>query len=360
MKSENALRLGFTYAGCFLGAGYVSGQELWQFFGSFGLNGGKGLLLSMLLFLLFGILLLRLIQKSGVHQADALVVEPPWPVLRAVVGILEVFFLFGIFVIMAAGVGALSRQMLGIPAGWGSAVFCITVMIVSLRGTSGMMSVFSCVVPLLVICAVTISLIAVTRYGWQNIHYDQGVAFSGNPLLRNWWIAAITYVCYNLFSSIGILAPVGGLIRSKRTVYLGILSGCIILLAIAGSIFLVLLINPAAANAQLPMLEVAKESGLIWYYLYGLLLLGGMFGTSLSCMVAAQNYVYERLPRIARRRIPSIFLLGFAAWLGSLWGFGDLVGTVYPICGYCGAFAMLGILLHYFSVTFRKSSKLHG
>ena len=38
-EKESALRLGFTYAGCFLGAGYVSGQELWQFFGRFGENG---------------------------------------------------------------------------------------------------------------------------------------------------------------------------------------------------------------------------------------------------------------------------------------------------------------------------------
>ena len=30
------LRLALTFAGCFLGAGYVSGQELWQYFGAFG------------------------------------------------------------------------------------------------------------------------------------------------------------------------------------------------------------------------------------------------------------------------------------------------------------------------------------
>ena len=27
-------------------------------------------------------------------------------------------------------------------------------------------------------------------------------------------------------------------------------------------------------------------------------------------------------------------------------GFGELVGTVYPICGYCGAFALIGLLRH--------------
>jgi|GEM_PF-4829672 len=36
------LRLALTFAGCFLGAGYVSGQELWQYFGAFGARGFWG------------------------------------------------------------------------------------------------------------------------------------------------------------------------------------------------------------------------------------------------------------------------------------------------------------------------------
>ena len=36
MKEIKTWSLAFTYVGCFLGAGFISGQELWQFFGSFG------------------------------------------------------------------------------------------------------------------------------------------------------------------------------------------------------------------------------------------------------------------------------------------------------------------------------------
>ena len=36
MKQIKTLTLAFTYVGCFLGAGFISGQELWQFFGAFG------------------------------------------------------------------------------------------------------------------------------------------------------------------------------------------------------------------------------------------------------------------------------------------------------------------------------------
>lgn len=357
MKNDDALRLGFTYAGCFLGAGYVSGQELWQFFGVYGLNGGKGMIFAILLFFGFGVLLLRLIQRTGLSQADELIVRPHWPFLRGIVGLLQEFFLFGIFVIMAAGVGALTEQILGLSALWGSIAFCLLVMGVSLSGTRGMMNVFSFVVPLLVICSVLISLIAVARYGWGNIRISNTTSGSGNPLLGNWVLAAFTYVAYNLFGSIGVLAPVGGMISSKRTVYGGILVGCIVLFAIAGGIFLALHTDLAVTSTQLPMLVIAREAGTFWYYLYAVLLFGGMFGTSLSCMVAAQHYGYQKMPGMAHHRIVTAANLAAIAWAGSLFGFGGLVSTVYPITGYCGALAIVGLVLHDIAIR-REQRKL--
>ena len=142
-RKESALRLGFTFAGCYLGAGYVSGQELWQFFGCFGWQGIAGLLLAVALSFFFGVLLLRLVQHTGCDQTDALVIRRPIPLLRDAVGLLQLFFLFGILVIMAAGVGALFAQILGASALWCSAAFCLLVSLLSLTGTSGMVNVFS-------------------------------------------------------------------------------------------------------------------------------------------------------------------------------------------------------------------------
>lgn len=350
-EKESALRLGFTYAGCFLGAGYVSGQELWQFFGRFGENGFWGLLLAMALFLFFGILLLRLIQLTGIDQADTLVIRRERPLLRGIVGFLQVFFLFGIFVIMAAGVGALFHQMFGLSAVWCSGVFCAAVMVLSLAGTAGMMAVFSAVVPLLVICSVLISVITLRQGGWRQA---AELPVAANPLLGNWIVAACSFVSYNLFSSIGILAPVGVQIRSRRTVWLGVLLGCVVLFAIASGIFLVMQADPAAVKEPLPMLAVARQAGRGWYFTYAVLLLGGMFGTSLSCVVAMQHFCYRRFPRLAGRRPLTVPALGLTAWLCSLLGFGELVGTVYPICGYCGAFALIGLLRHRLSVRTTK------
>ena len=112
------LRLALTFAGCFLGAGYVSGQELWQYFGAFGARGLLGLVLAIVLLGGTGVLLLRLSARTGIEAMDALIVRADIPWLRTAVGVLTAALLFGVVCIMAAGIGALGNQMLGLPCGW--------------------------------------------------------------------------------------------------------------------------------------------------------------------------------------------------------------------------------------------------
>ena len=131
---ESILQLGFTFAGCYLGAGYVSGQELWQFFGCFGWQGIGGLLLAVALSFFFGVLLLRLVQRTGCDQTDALVIHRPLPLLRGAVGLLQLLLLFGLLVIMTAGVSALAAQLFGPSVFWGAA-FSVTISCLSLSGT---------------------------------------------------------------------------------------------------------------------------------------------------------------------------------------------------------------------------------
>ena len=49
MKRLSTLRLALGYAGMYFGAGFVSGQEIRQFFGVYGAAGLFGLVLSALL-----------------------------------------------------------------------------------------------------------------------------------------------------------------------------------------------------------------------------------------------------------------------------------------------------------------------
>lgn len=103
MKQLSVPKLAFLFAGCFLGAGFVSGQELWQFFGCFGGWGFAGLAVSAVLFALCGILLIRLAQISGVQELDETVIRWNIPWLRHTMAFLQCLFLFSVVAIMMAG-----------------------------------------------------------------------------------------------------------------------------------------------------------------------------------------------------------------------------------------------------------------
>lgn len=197
------LRLALTFAGCFLGAGYVSGQELWQYFGAFGARGLLGLALAVVLLGGTGVLLLRLSARTGIETMDALIVRADIPWLRTAVGVLTAALLFGVVCIMAAGIGALGNQMLGLPV----------------------------------------------------------------------WLGA---------------------------------------------------------------------AGIV----YAVLLFLGMFGTSVSSLVAVLTYAGQKSAWLAGHRTALLLVLTAAAFAGSLFGFGDLIGTVYPVYGYLGMAAMLLVAEH--------------
>lgn len=103
MKQLSVTRIASCFPAAFWGAGFVSGQELWQFFGCFGRGGFWGLAISAVLFALCGILLIRLAQISGVKEMDETVIRWNIPWLRRLMAALQCLFLFGIVAIMIAG-----------------------------------------------------------------------------------------------------------------------------------------------------------------------------------------------------------------------------------------------------------------
>lgn len=216
------LRLALTFAGCFLGAGYVSGQELWQYFGAFGARGLLGLALAVVLLGGTGVLLLRLSARTGIETMDALIVRADIPWLRTAVGVLTAALLFGVVCIMAAGIGALGNQMLGLPVWLGAAIACVLIAAAAYFGLGGMVSVFT--------------------------------------------VAVLLFL--------------------------------------------------------------------------------GMFGTSVSSLVAVLTYAGQKSAWLAGHRTALLLVLTAAAFAGSLFGFGDLIGTVYPVYGYLGMAAMLLVAEH--------------
>lgn len=345
MKKINSVRLMFTFAGCFLGAGYVSGQELWQFFGTFGKIGFVGIAVAAVLLSAFGIILTRYVQLTGISDMDKVVIKKDNKVLRRIFVALEVFFLFGVFVIMTAGVGAMLEQVYGISHLFGSVAFVIFVALTAITGMSGMVTAFSVTVPALVIVSVVIFTVSGVKIGFEDMSFSQPTV--ENPLLQNWLLSAVVFVSYNLFASIGILTPIGKAVENKRTLYTGIIGGGVLLFIIAIGIMLTMSIHTDSVYEQLPMLAAAQKLSPLFTAIFAVLLFGGMFGTSVSSVFAIDEFVKSRFSISKKGSVMIILMLSVLSFIGSIFGFDKLIGVVYPVCGYLGVTALIMIVINF-------------
>lgn len=349
MKQLSVPRLAFLFAGCILGAGFVSGQELWQFFGCFGGYGFAGAAIAAILFALCGILLIRLAQISGIQELDQVVIRWNIPWLRHLMAALQCLFLFSLVAIMIAGGGALLHQLFpAIPTWCASLAFALLVLLLALRGLEGVANLFSVCVPIIILATMAFALAALFHFGPAQFHLPN--TGSENPMLPSWPVAAVTYVAYNIFGSIGILTPFGALVPSRKQVYQGVSLGTILLMLVAVSVLLSLALYLPATAAEMPMLELACQINRNLGYVYGLLLLFGIYGTALSCGVAVKTYLSLRYEAVRRREKSFLAAMIAVAFGASLVGFGDLISTIYPLFGYLGALSLLLVLFnwHYY------------
>ena len=68
-----------AFTGSILGAGFVSGQELMQFFAVFGSYGLMGMLLAVLMLLLLSCLVMKIANRTGITEFDKIIVRKKYP-----------------------------------------------------------------------------------------------------------------------------------------------------------------------------------------------------------------------------------------------------------------------------------------
>ena len=128
MKPISARQIAVVFTGSFLGAGFLSGQELLQFFGVFGGFGLVGMALAILAFVGFSRMVMEIAQETGRTEFDHIIVYRDLRWLRLFVEGVFLFFLFDVMVAMLAGAGALLEQVFGLRAVAGDALISLLVL----------------------------------------------------------------------------------------------------------------------------------------------------------------------------------------------------------------------------------------
>ena len=330
MKQFSAFQLALTFVGVFLGAGFVSGQEIWQFFACFGPLGFLGFAVAISLFYLVHSALIRLVRATKQENISYLLTIGDRPKLRTVLNAMQYLFLFGVVVIMTAGASAILNELLGLNAVLSSLIVTTVILLLALLGLQGLVTAFSLLVPVIAVGAVVIALCVLAKNGVT----PAPAVGSVSRLLPDWGVSALTYTAYNLLGTVTIMVPFAPYISSEKTLRRGLGGGALLLMLMAGSMIAALIVLPEAGGYELPMSHMASDIHSILALLYGVLMLLAMIVSALGCLVALQTQLELEFPGLSAHHRLSLTVILIVSCVSSLLGFGALIGVVYPIFGY--------------------------
>lgn len=297
--------------GAVVGAGFASGQEIYEFFSRYGTWGTLGIWIAGLLFWLLGRRALLVGARGASTLPELLQHTYPRPVVRWLDSLSSALLAVGLVAVAAAGGGVLAL-MLGIPAFVGAALTLAAVLVAGSRGSTALLGINLWLVPTLLL--ITVGVAAASPYRWTasplNVH---GGA---------WWLSASLYVSYNLFTGLVVLLGLGESVGSAPTATLAAGLGALVLTVLALAIHGAILGAELSRVADLPLLVLAHHVSGVWWAADALALYAALFTTGV-----AETYA------LTQRYGPQVVWWGIILWPLSWMGFADWVRIIYPVMG---------------------------
>jgi len=319
-KNANTWKIIGVYTSGIIGAGFASGQELLQFFAHYGAWGIAGLAAAGVLFAFAGWAVLDICFTDHIADGTELLKKVMGERLGLIVEVGAVFFMCVLYATMMAATGASLKQYAGVPFTVGAVIGSALVFAALLFDLKGLVAVSARIAPFLVAGGLMIGLLTfVNQYR---------PAFAGESRVQ-WLYAAITYAGYNIVSSVAVLSSMSVMLGSRKEAKkAGIISGLTVTALGLCMIYPLYLNYAGVRHTEIPLLNISRQFGGVFEFMYMLLLLGAIFTTALSNGFALIQWLNKRLnvnPLAAK------LILAFGGLLFAHIGFSVFVSKVYPV-----------------------------
>lgn len=334
---RQGLKICFTIVGTSIGAGFASGREIWEFFGSYGIKSSLYLVLSMVLFAVCSMIILWISWKQRTNHYYSVL---KLIMGRRVAGWFDGFILLYLIsstVVMFAGSGATFTQwnmsfMLGV------VVLALAVWLILFRDVDGLMSLNYLLMPALSIILVTVCLSFLIHGEPQQLSVHTNMEWM--PV----WPSAVTYASLNIIPLMAVLATLGKQISHPMEIGIaGIGSAiCLGLVAVLFNMSL-LRIENIIPQYDIPLFALIDSYSSVWLVVISIILWLAIYTTAVSGMYGAVFRIsgWVSIPKWLIALIVIVVMIPL-----SQLGFTTLVKVVYPIYGILNLFVLSMILLY--------------
>lgn len=345
VRMRDTLKIAAAIVGVIVGAGFASGQEIFQFFTSFGKVGVFGGVIAAIAFAFIFTQVARLgnIQQTTSHKK--VIDQIAGPYLGKVLDLIITFFLFGVLVIMIAGSGSLFEQQFGIPKYIGSAIMTILTIATVYLNMKNILSLLATFTPVLLIVITFLGIYSTVTTDLTAADVS-GLVDVSKSAAPHWILGAALYVSYVTAAGFAMLTVIGGSTKDSKVIIRGgILGGLTLGFLIILFQFAMIGRFDIIQSVDMPTLLLAKEVSPWLGYAMAILILGMIYNTAVGML-------YSFTARFSNPSHPKFKVLntvvGVVAFLASFAGFTKLVGTLYPITGYLGFILIAAIVISAF------------
>lgn len=347
MKEKSIRKIAFAYVGSFAGAGFISGQEIMQFFAKFGGYGILAEIICGILFFSITLISIFIVRKTGDVGIENIIAGDKTFFRKFFSSFFNAFF-FSVVTIMIAGFGSLLEELTGIDERLASFIVIIPVFIIANFGAKGVSESMNIIMPGLTILLVIISVFG----GFKGSGEFFSIANTAdNPLLGNFFLSMLSFMAYNIIVAIAVFNAMYEK-TDKKTLIKGSGLGIFIYLLIIVSMTYQMIIHfPDVQNVSFPMLVIAGKISPVLEKSFSILLLAGFFGCIVNLLFTFTVKV-NRIGSLTGWKLNLVLLL--IAYFLSAVGFKELIGVIYPITGYIGFIAVVMVFIHYLKL--RKAS----
>jgi uncharacterized membrane protein YkvI len=340
VERTSALRV-ITYAGAIIafliGSGFATGQEILQYFTSYGFWGifGTGLLVLVLITYVC-------VEFFVVGQAKAF--DRPSRIFHYYCGrylgtffdYFSVLFVFLSFTVMVAGAGAVFEEHYGMSKYVGGIGLAAAVGLTVWFGLKSLVDVIGKVGPLIVVIAVALGVLGFVRN-------PEGIG-GGAAILpeldltqasTNWFMAGLSYVGFCMLWLAAFLTALGKTARTRREAASGGVLGGVVFSVACIVVGLGLLANiEMVAGTQIPMLVLASDAAPWLATGFAVIILAGIYTTAVPLLWTVSSRFFTDKTRPYKYLTLGLAALGTV--IGLILPFDQMVNIVYVINGYVG------------------------
>ncbi|MEK4405201.1 hypothetical protein MKZ26_12515 [Sporosarcina sp. FSL K6-6792] len=338
---KKVLKMGSAFIGIIVGAGFASGQEVLQFFTSFGLLGIVGAIISTAFFAYLGMVLTRLGSRMQTTSHKEVIYKISGRYLGIIVDYIIIITLFGVGVVMIAGAGANLNQQFGLPPFVGSLLMIVLVMLTVMLNVDKVVGIIGSITPFLILAVVLVSIYCLTTMDTSFAVLDP-IAQGVKTTLPNWFISAINYVSFNIAVGASMTIVMGGTEKDEKiAAWGGFVGGLGLGILILLSHLAIFAKIETVGDAEMPMLAIINDVSPILGIFMAFILYGMIFNTAVGMFYSFG----ARFIQIGTKKFNVFVLITLIIGFGlSFVGFKELVAKLYPTIGYLGLFLVVALI----------------